>query len=75
MNLFLQGDNIMEKLRSQLPADISCQVESVEEFRTILEKEDSFAPFGELIAKFSKGDNNFEVFRSLFTVLRSSSVL
>uniref|UniRef100_A0A0K0DF12 Histone acetyltransferase type B catalytic subunit n=1 Tax=Angiostrongylus cantonensis TaxID=6313 RepID=A0A0K0DF12_ANGCA len=48
-------DDIMGKLKSQLPCDqMNMMVESREEFKILLLKQKKFKPFGELIIKFTK---------------------
>lgn len=60
----LQADDIMIKLKDQLPVEqMEMQVESLDEFRAVLAKEDNFKPYGELIAKFSSGGKDFQIYK------------
>ncbi|GMT18714.1 hypothetical protein PFISCL1PPCAC_10011, partial [Pristionchus fissidentatus] len=60
----VKADDILKKLKDQLPEEqMEMQVESEEEMRAILAKEDNFKPFGELMSKFSSGGKDFEIYR------------
>ena len=49
----IKPDNIIEKLRAQLPSwDMDAMVSSREKFRIRLEEQTNFQPYGELIFKF-----------------------
>ncbi|GMS89068.1 hypothetical protein PENTCL1PPCAC_11243, partial [Pristionchus entomophagus] len=60
----VKADDIITKLKDQLPEEqLDMQVESVDEMRAILAKEDTFKPYGELIAKFSNGGKDYEIYK------------
>ncbi|GMR42009.1 hypothetical protein PMAYCL1PPCAC_12204, partial [Pristionchus mayeri] len=60
----VKADDIMVKLKNQLPVEqMEMQVESIDEFRAVLAKEDNFKPYGELIAKFSNGGKDYEIYK------------
>ncbi|KAE9420185.1 hypothetical protein Angca_005649 [Angiostrongylus cantonensis] len=60
----MKEDDIMGKLKSQLPCDqMNMMVESREEFKILLLKQKKFKPFGELIIKFTKNDKCFELYK------------
>lgn len=61
----------MTKLKDQLPVEqMEMQVESVDELRAILAKEDNFKPFGELIAKFTNGEHDYEIYKWVFVSIQ-----
>ncbi|VDM59258.1 unnamed protein product, partial [Angiostrongylus costaricensis] len=60
----MKEDDIMGKLKSQLPCDqMNMMVESREEFKILLLKQKKFKPFGELVIKFTKNDKCFELYK------------
>lgn len=60
----IEPDDIIEKLKEQLPADqMGMMLGSVEEFQAHLIKQKRFSPWGDLLTKFSTDDSNFELFK------------
>ncbi|KAK6055437.1 hypothetical protein COOONC_07060 [Cooperia oncophora] len=52
----MKEDDIMAKLKDQLPSDqMNMMVESKDAFQVLLSKQKNFKPFGELIAKLNSG--------------------
>ncbi|KAK6739709.1 hypothetical protein RB195_008293 [Necator americanus] len=60
----MKEDNIIAKLKDQLPSDqMSMMVDSKEQFQVLLAKQKNFKPYGELITKFSARDKCFELYK------------
>ncbi|MFH4973992.1 hypothetical protein AB6A40_000701 [Gnathostoma spinigerum] len=62
----VEADDIVEKLRAQLP---SCQIDmmttSRDKFRYYLERQKTFKPFGELLAKFTTNGKELQMWKML----------
>ncbi|EPB79583.1 hypothetical protein ANCCEY_01279 [Ancylostoma ceylanicum] len=60
----MKEDNVINKLKDQLPSDqMNMMVDSKEQFQVLLAKQKNFKPFGELITKFTAKEKCFELYK------------
>ncbi|RCN47765.1 hypothetical protein ANCCAN_06102, partial [Ancylostoma caninum] len=60
----MKEDDIIKKLKNQLPSDqMNMMVDTKEQFQVLLAKQKNFKPFGELITKFTAKEKCFELYK------------
>ncbi|VDL77241.1 unnamed protein product [Nippostrongylus brasiliensis] len=60
----MKEDDIMTKLKDQLPSDqMNMMVETKEQFHVLLSKQKNFKPFGTLISKITASERTYELYK------------